>query len=151
MPRDIKGKYWVQGPYQQQTISRMSRQVYPHSHSSIMEYATVENMVERVDGVGNAWYNTPADDLYLRNFVFFTRMQTVRCMMDRYWCFPKRDKVLDRLMEEGTFDCQDPDYPNMQEQFAMAYSVSMVQRLLIRIEHLESEVGCLLSLFCRVN
>ena len=54
-------------------------------------------------------------------------------------------------MEEGTFDRQDPDYPNTQEQFAMAYSASMVQRLLVRIEHLESEVGCLLSLLCRVN
>ena len=61
-----------------------------------MEYATIENMMERVDGVGNAWYNTLADDLYLHDFVFFTRMQTVCCMMDRYWLFPKRNKVLDR-------------------------------------------------------
>ena len=129
----------------------MSRQVYPHSRSSIVEYATVENMMERVDGVGNAWYNTLADDLYLRDFVFFTRMQTVCRMMDHYRCFPKRDKVLDRLMEEGTFDRKDPDFPNTQEQFAMAYSASMVHRLLVRIEHLESEVGCLLSLLCRVN
>ena len=81
MPRDIKGKYWVQGPYQQQTISRMSRQVYPHSRSSIVEYATVENMMERVDGVGNAWYNIPADNLYLCDFVFFTRMQTVELLL----------------------------------------------------------------------
>ena len=107
--------------------------------------------MERVDGVGNAWYNTPVDNLYLHDFVFFTRMQTARHMTDRYRCFPKRDKVLDHLMEEGTFDRRDPDYPNTQEQFAMAYSVSMVQRLLIRIEHLESEVGCLLSLLCRVD
>ena len=108
-------------------------------------------MIERVDGVGNAWYNTPADNLYLCDFVFFTRMQTARRMTDRYRCFPKRDKVLDHLMEEGTFDRRDPDFPNMQEQFTMAYSASMVQRLLVRIEHLESEVGCLLSLLCRVN
>ena len=54
-----------------------------------MEYATVENMMERVDGAGNTWYNTPADDLYLRNFVFFTRMQTVGCMTDRYRHFPR--------------------------------------------------------------
>ena len=107
--------------------------------------------MDRVDGVGNAWYNTLADDLYLCDFVFFTRMQTVRCMMDRYRHFPKRDKVLDCLMEEGTFDCQNPDFPNMQEQFTMAYSALMVQRLLVRIEHLESKVGCLLSLLCRVN
>ena len=107
--------------------------------------------MERVDGVGNTWYNTLVDDLYLCNFVFFTRMQTVHCMMDRYRCFPKRDKFLDHLMEEGTFDHQDPDYSNTQEQFAMAYSASMVQRLLVRIEHLESEVGCPLSLFCRVD
>ena len=107
--------------------------------------------MERVDGVGNAWYNTPVDDLYLHDFVFFTRMQTAHRMTDRCRRFPKRDKVLDHLMEEGTFDCWDPDYPNMQEQFAMAYSALMVQRLLVRIEHLESEVGCLLSLLCRVD
>ena len=71
-------------------------------------------------------------------------------MTKRYRHFPKRDKVLDHLMEEGTFDRWDPDYPNTQEQFAMAYSASMVQRLLIRIEHLESEVGCPLSLLCKV-
>ena len=70
---------------------------------------------------------------------------------NRYQHFPKRDKVLNRLMEEETFDHQDPDYPNTQEQFAMAYSASMVQQLLVRIEHLESEVGCLLSLLCRVG
>ena len=107
-------------------------------------------MMERVDGVGNAWYNTPVDDLYLHDFVFFTRMQTTCHMTDRYRCFPKRDKVLNCLMEEGTFDCWDPDYPNTQEQFAMAHSVSMVQQLLVRIEHLESEVGRPLSLVCRV-
>ena len=107
--------------------------------------------MERVDGIGNTWYNTPADNLYLHNFVFFTRMQTTCCMLDRYRLFSKRDKVLDHLMEEGTFDHQDPDYPNTQEQFTMAYSVSMVQRLLVRIEHLESKVGCPLSLLCRVN
>ena len=40
--------------------------------------------MERVDGVGNGWYNTLADNLYLYNFVFFTRMQTMCCMTDRY-------------------------------------------------------------------
>ena len=116
----------------------MSRQVYPHSRSSIVEYATVENMMERVDGIGNAWYNTPADNLYLCDFVFFTRMQTARRMTDRYRRFPKRDKVLDRLMEEGTFDHRDPDFPNTQEQFAMAYSASMVQRLLVSLSKSKS-------------
>ena len=111
MPHDIKGKYWVQGPYQQQTISRMSCQVYLHLPSSIIEYATIENMIERVDTIGNTWYNT-MDNLGLHDFVFFTRMQTACCMTERYWYFPCRDKVLDCLMEEGTFDCCDPDYPN---------------------------------------
>ena len=44
-------------------------------------------------------------------------------------------------MEEGTFDRQEPDLPNTQKQFAMAYSASMVQCLLVRIEHLELEVS----------
>ena len=92
----------------------MSQQVYPHLRSSIIEYATVKNMMERVDGIGNAWYNTPVDNLYLHDFVFFTRMQTVHCMTERYRCFPKRDKVLNHLMEEETFDCRDLDFPNVR-------------------------------------
>ena len=68
-------------------------------------------------------------------------MQTARQMTESYHCFPRRDKVLDCLLEEGTFNRWEPDLPNTQEQFAMAYSASMVQCLLVRIEHLESEVS----------
>ena len=37
-------------------------------------------------------------------------------------------------MEEGTFDCRDPDMPDAREELAMAHSSAMVQRLLMRIE-----------------
>ena len=44
-------------------------------------------------------------------------------------------------MEEGTFDHRDPDVPDAQEELAMAHSSAMVQRLLMRIERIEREVG----------
>ena len=51
--------------------------------------------------------------------------------------FPDRDRVLERLMEEGTFDRRDPDMPDAREELAMAHSSAMVQRLLMRIERVE--------------
>ena len=101
----------------------------------------MEGVADRVDVEGTNWHSSPAKDLYLRDFVWFTRMQTACRMTERYHRFPCRDKVLNRLLEEGTFDRQESDLPNTQEQFAMVYSASMVQRLLVRIEHLESEVS----------
>ena len=96
----------------------------------------MEDILNQVDVEGTNWYRSPAEDLYLRDFVWFTQIQTARWMTERYHHFPCR--VLDRLLEEGTFNHREPDLPNTQEQFAMAYSASMVQHLLVRIEHLES-------------
>src|SRR5882762_349388 len=79
-------------------------------------------------------------------------MQTARRMEERSHRFPRRDRVLDRLIVEGTFDHVAPDYSSFAEEMAMHHSSAMVQRLLMRIECMESEVrllcvsqrGCLL-------
>ena len=44
-------------------------------------------------------------------------------------------------MEEGTFDCRNPDVPDAREELAMAHSSAMVQHLLMRIERIEREVS----------
>ena len=108
----------------------------------------MEHIADHMNVEGTDWYSSPAEDLYLRDFVWFTQMQTACRMTERYCCFPHRDKVLDCLLEEGSFDRREPDLPNAQEQFAMAYSASMVQHLLVRIEHLESEAS-VSALSCR--
>jgi hypothetical protein len=48
--------------------------------------------------------------------------------------------VLDRLIEEGTFDCHGVTTLNASEEVAMQHSSAMVQRLLMRVECLESTV-----------
>ena len=44
-------------------------------------------------------------------------------------------------MEEGTFDHRNPDVPDAREELAMAHLSAMVQRLLMRVERIEREVG----------
>jgi hypothetical protein len=70
-------------------------------------------------------------------------MQTTRRLWDRTRrLIPNRDPVLDRLLEEGTFDRNgDTDAPNSFEEFAMGHLSAMANRLLMRIESLEAEVG----------
>ena len=69
-------------------------------------------------------------------------MQTARRMQQRVERFPDRDRVLERLMEEGTFDRRDPDVPDVREELAMAHSSAMAQCLLMRVEKLEKQVRC---------
>ena len=68
-------------------------------------------------------------------------MQTARRMQQRVERFPDRDRVLEHLMEEGTFDRCDPYMPDVREELAMAHSSAMVQCLLMRIERVEREVS----------
>jgi hypothetical protein len=69
-------------------------------------------------------------------------MQTAHCLLDRARrSIPNHDPVLDRLLEEGTFDRNtDTGAPNQFEEFAMGHLSAMANRLLLRIESLEAEV-----------
>ena len=145
MPHDIRNRYFVSGAYNDRTISPTSR--YPHirtrnsTHVSPVPYPTPETLMTRIDNPhGNEWYRDPSEDLYLRDLLFVVRMQTARRMEERTRRFPRRDLVLDRLLAEGTSDRVAPDYSSFAEEMAMHHSSTMVQRLLMRIECLESEV-----------
>ena len=47
---------------------------------------------------------------------------------------------MERLLEEGTFDRVKPNIPNVVEEFCMAHSAAIGQRLLVRIKGLERRV-----------
>ena len=47
------------------------------------------------------------------------------------------DQVLERLLEEGTFDWEEPNTPHAIEEFCMAHAMAIGQQLLVRIEGLE--------------
>ena len=53
----------------------------------------------------------------------------------------ERDMVLDHLIADGTFDCQEMTPLQVRESFAMNHTSAMVQRLLMHIERAKSDVS----------
>lgn len=144
MPVDTSHRYWVPGAYQHLTISRTTRRIHTLArHSSRFEaipYPSPAEIIGRMDVEGEAWYHHAGEDLYLHDLLFQVRIQTARRVSQRVRRFAHRDRVLDRLLEEGTFDRRGVTTPNASEEVAMQYSAAMVQRLLMRVEHLECAV-----------
>jgi hypothetical protein len=147
MPQDNSGRYFLDcTAYGDRPISRMTRVRYGRSRTSTrlypQPYPSVSTIISRVDASGDDWFHWPGYELHLRDFVWLARMQTARRLLDRTRrSIPHRDPVLDRLLEEGTFDRNaDTDTPNQFEEFAMGHASAMANRLLMRIESLEAEV-----------
>ena len=141
MPRDNLNRYYVLGGYGQHTITRMSRMAHSClANSTAMyahPYATADSLIQRVDNQGEDWYHDEANDLHLRDFIWFTWMQTAWQMRDRGTRVRNIDWVLDQLLVEGIFDREEPNMQSAAEEMSMAHSAAMVQRLLMRIESLE--------------
>ena len=144
MPRDNLNRYYVPGGYGQQTITHMSRMAYAHLANSMAMYArlyaTADSLIQRVDGQGEDWYHDEANNLHLRDFIWFAMMQTAQRMRDRGTWVRNIDRILDRLLVEGIFDREEPNMRSAVEEMSMAHSAAMVQRLLMRIESLEHRV-----------
>ena len=145
MPSDDKNRYFVRGSFQHRTISWMSCANHSRSRLStryhLAPYRSPSLMMDQVDSPSYNWYHDEGQDLHQCDFLFLARMQTARCMQQRVERFPDCDRVLERLMEEGTFDRCNPDMPDVREELAMAHSSAMVQHLLMRIERVEREVS----------
>ena len=146
MPIDNSGKYWVRGGFQERVISCMSRTTYSRARNSTrlypQPYPTFEQLVTRMDSnVDESWFKDAGEELHTSDFILLTRMQTARRMSQRASRFPGRDMVLERLMAEGTFDRREPNVLHTAEAFAMQHASAMVNRVLMWVEHLESEVS----------
>jgi len=151
MPRDNASRYFIPGAFSSHTISRMSRMTHTRAANSTRmyprPYPTAHSLIERIDEAGDGWYSDCADDLHLRDFIWFARMQTARRMSISGRQPRGGDQVLERLLEEGIFDRVEPNIPNAVEEFCMAHAAAIGQRLLVRIEGLERRVSrsrCLL-------
>ena len=144
MPRDNLNRYYVPGGYSQRTITRMSWMAYARSANSTAmyahSYATADSLIQRVNGQGEDWYHDEANDLHLRDFIWFAQMQTARRMWDRGTRVRNIDRVLDRLLVEGIFDREEPNMRSAAKEMSMVHSAAMVQRLLMQIESLEHRV-----------
>ena len=152
MPRDNASRYFIPGAFSSHTISRMSCMTHTCAANSTRmyprPYPTAHSLIERIDEAGDGWYSDCADDLHLRDFIWFARMQTARRMSISGRQPRGGDQVLERLLEEGTFDRVEPNIPNAIEEFCMAHAAAIGQRLLVRIEGLERRVSqslCYLS------
>ena len=125
------------------TISRTSKDNYRHARNSLLlnSHPSPRALIDRVEGVeGDEWYKDSFRDCYLDDFVWATAMQTCRKQNERRHRFPRRDKVLEELIDRGIEDRHFPDVKNRQEEHAMRHASSMAQRLLVRTENLESKV-----------
>ena len=76
------------------------------------------------------WYNHASRDLHLVDLLFQARIQTAQRMSQRVDCFPNRDRVLERLMAEGLFNCREPDHEHITEMRANWLSVALTKRVL---------------------
>ena len=90
------------------------------------------------------WYHHAGRDLHLINPLFQACIQMARRMSQRVDCFPNRDRVLEWLMVEGLFDHQEPDHVHIAEMWANWMSVALMERVLERVENLETRV-CVFS------
>ena len=144
MPRNNLNRYYMPGGYSQRTITHMSRMAYARSANSTAmyarPYATADSLIQRVDGQGEDWYHDEANDLHLRDFIWFAQMQTACRMQDRGTRVRNIDRVLNQLLVEGIFDREEPNMRSAAEEMSMAHSAAMVQRLLMRIKSLEHRV-----------
>jgi hypothetical protein len=65
-------------------------------------------------------------------------MQTAHCLSQQVTHYPIQDQILERLMVEGTFDCEDM---LSADALAMQHSSAMCQCLLMHVERLENQVS----------
>ena len=146
MPQDLQGRYWAHGNFHSRVITRMSNVNHPRARGttrfSPTPYPSSDAIIARMDNDDDHWYHDTGADLHPRDFVFQARIQTARRLSQRVVRFPSCDLVLERLLEEGTFDWESPEHRSHSEEYSVAHASAMVNQLLMRIETLESQVSC---------
>ena len=139
--------YSTRGTLCHRTITRVSQSSYPRAclttRFAPTPYPTMRQVAARIDAdtPNDPWYNQLGDDLFYRDFIFQTHLQSARWMAQRMDQFPGRDCILERLMLEGTFDREESGLHSDAEEYALHHATAMCQRLLVRIEDLEGLVS----------
>src|SRR5258705_796306 len=145
MPRDLQGHYWAHGNFHSHVVTRMLNINHPHAcgttRFSPIPYPSSDTIIAQMDADNDHWYHDTGADLHPRDFVFQARIQTACRLSQRAVHFPSRDLVLERLLEEGTFDREAPELRSHSKEYAMAHASAMVNCLLMRIETLESQAS----------
>src|SRR5258705_12921844 len=138
MPRDLQGRYWAHSNFHSRVITCMSSANHSRARGttrlSLTPYPSSDSIIARMDEDNDHWYHDMGVDLHPRDFLFQARIQTARRLSQRAVHFPSCDLVLERLLEEGTFDREAPELRSHSEEYAMAHAAAMVNCLLMRIE-----------------
>ena len=84
MPHDDALRYFIPGAFGTHTISHMSWMSHTRaansSHMYPRPYPSALSLIERIDQASDGWYGDCANDLHLRDFIWFACMQTARRM-----------------------------------------------------------------------
>jgi hypothetical protein len=130
------------------TLSRPSSISYPRARGSTRfgprPYPSLRQIAARIDAndARESWYDHTGDDLHFRDFGFQARIQVARRLNQRADRGIGRDRILERLLVEGTFDREESQVVNVSEEYAMQHSSAIGLRLLARVEDLERRVCC---------
>jgi hypothetical protein len=151
MPIDHSGSHWVPGTFQNHAISCMTAQPFScawgSSHFTGIPYLSPFNIGTHMgDLSSNRWYQGPGEDLYFCDFVFQLQIRTAHYLSQCVDCFPTHDQVLECLLVEGTFNCDDI---HSESALCHQYTAALCQQLLMHVERLKEQVG--LNWFCHCS
>ena len=101
MPRICQDTYHIH----EVSVSHTAQGRFPHSRTNVlMPYPKNATIIDRLDGEGTGYIDNPMLDLYNKDFLWGTAIQTARLQNDQRVLHPKRDKVLDRLITMGVWN-----------------------------------------------
>ena len=145
-----KNLYFTHGAFQHYILFCQSLASYNWARDSTCQYpcpypspAAIALCMENDED----WYTHASCNLHLVNLLFQAHIQTAHWMSQCVDCFPNQDRVLECLMAKGLFDWHKPDHIHIAEVHANRLSVVLMERVLERVENLETRVS---FLFCDI-
>ena len=104
----FENSYFAGGTFQHCVITHQSLASYDRARDLTCQYPrpypSPAVIALHMESDGD-WYNHTGRDLHLINLLFQSCIQTAHCMSQHMDRFPNQDRVLERLMAEGLFDC----------------------------------------------
>jgi len=101
MPRISSNKYHLHDV----SVTRTVQGGFHHSKANVFtSYPHPASVIDRLDALGMEYFEDSMVDLYNEDFLWGMSIQTAHLQGDRRILYPKRDRVLDRLITMGMAD-----------------------------------------------
>jgi len=155
MPRICHDTYHIH----EVSVSCTDHGRYPHSRDNVIDpYPKSTTIIDCLDGEGQGYIDNPMPDLYNKDFLWGTAIQTAWLQNDQRVLHLKRDRVLDRLITMGVRNINERYEPGMSTRgrsiptsLEMRHVSSIGSQLLSHINILEKEVGEGIKHICNVD